>query len=210
MKPIVKNGEPDSLTEHRCKQFADYDNYAEKDDLRESLVGEQGGLCCYCMQRIEPDESRMKIEHWLCQEDNADRQLDYGNLLGACRGGMGKPRKLQHCDTFKGKLVLSRNPANPQHRVDRDLRYLTDGTIASGSEAFDLELNTVLNLNMTVLKNNRKAVLDGLKQWAERTDVLRREDIQRELAEWSAIEDGVFQEYAQVAVYWLQKRLRRA
>ena len=141
MKAIVKNAEPESLTEHRCGQFADYDNYAEKDDLRASLVAEQGGLCCYCMQRIEADESRMKIEHWLCQEDNPAHQLDYWNLLGACQGGMGKPRKLQHCDTFKGKLRLSRNPADLQPPVDRDLRYLADGAIESSDAAFNKQLN---------------------------------------------------------------------
>jgi uncharacterized protein (TIGR02646 family) len=210
MKPIVKSDEPESLAEHRCKQFADYDNYEEKDDLRASLVAEQGGICCYCMQRIGPTEARMKIEHWLCQDANEGKQLEYRNLLGACLGGMGKPRKLQHCDTFKGNLSLSRNPAKPNPRVDRDLKYLTDGTIISGSSAFNDELNDVLNLNLPVLKNNRKAVIDGLKEWAERSGNLRREDIRRELAEWNTIEDGVFQEYAQVAVYWLNKRLRRA
>lgn len=210
MKAISKNAEPESLTEHRCERFADYDNYSEKDDLRESLVDEQGGLCCYCMQRIVPNESRMKIEHWLCQEDNEEHQLDYWNLLGACLGGKGKPRKLQHCDTFKGKLALARNPADRTHRVDRDLQYLADGTIKSSNTVFDGQLNNVLNLNLAVLKNNRKAILDGLKEWAERTDVLRRQDIRRELAEWTTIEDGAFQAYAQVAVYWLNKRLRRA
>lgn len=210
MKPIVKSDEPASLTEHRCKPFADYDNYSEKDDLRASLAGEQGGLCCYCMQRIKPTMSRMKIEHWLCQEDNPARQLVYGNLLGACLGGMGKPRRLQHCDSFKGKLSLSRNPANTAHQVDRDLKYLADGTIKCSNSCFDQQLNEVLNLNLTVLKNNRKAVLDGLKEWAERTDILRCEDINRELSEWTTIEEGVFQEYAAVAVYWLEKRLRSA
>jgi hypothetical protein len=39
---------------------------------------------------------------------------------------------------------------------------------------------------------------------------LRRQDITRELVVWSTIEGGGFQEYVQVAVYWLNKRLARA
>ena len=203
MRPIEKRIEPRSLTEHRCQPFADYDNYRQKDDLRASLVEEQGGLCCYCMQRIAAHESRMKIEHWLCQEDNEEHQLNYQNLLGACLGSKGKPRKLQHCDSYKGKLPLSRNPANAQHHVDRDLHYLADGTIRCSNAKFDQQLNNVLNLNVETLRNNRKAVLDGLKAWAQKTGRLRRQDITRELR------DRAFQEYGQVAVYWLKKRLAR-
>ena len=162
MRPIRKGTEPRSLTEHRAQPHADYANYAEKDDLRESLVGEQGAICCYCMQRIEADSTGMKIEHWACQERHADRCLDYGNLLGACRGGHGNPRRLQHCDTRKANDPLSRNPAVAPP-VDRDVRYLADGSIGSDEAAFDEELNEVLNLNLVRLKNNRKAVLDGLK-----------------------------------------------
>ena len=78
MKRIVKGREPQSLLEHRLKSFADYDNYSEKDELRESLLTEQGHICCYCMQRISAD--RMKIEHWQSQDEYEELQLDYNNL----------------------------------------------------------------------------------------------------------------------------------
>jgi len=39
MKNISKGTEPKSLTQHRCNTNSDYDNYPDKDDLRESLVG---------------------------------------------------------------------------------------------------------------------------------------------------------------------------
>jgi len=38
MKQIKKGKEPDSLTAHRKKSHASYDNYPEKDDLRDFLV----------------------------------------------------------------------------------------------------------------------------------------------------------------------------
>jgi hypothetical protein len=46
MKKIIKQSEPRSLVEHRSKQRAnqnaDYENYPKKDDLRKSLLEEQG------------------------------------------------------------------------------------------------------------------------------------------------------------------------
>src|ERR1051325_418597 len=203
MRPIVKQSEPPSLTRHRVRPHADYDNYAEKDDLRKSLVGEQGALCCYCMQRIHPTGTRMKIEHWLCQEDHGDHCLDYGNLLGAGLGGHGNPRRQQHCDTRKGKRSLHRNPAKASPPVDRDVHYLADGTIRSDAARFDGELNDVLNLNMQRLKNNRMAVLDGLRHWAGRGGSLRKATIRAELIEWQTIEGSILRGDVQVAGYLL-------
>ncbi len=42
MKYIRKSKEPDSLTQHRLKPHSDYDNYKKKDDLRQTLLKEQG------------------------------------------------------------------------------------------------------------------------------------------------------------------------
>ncbi len=51
MKKIIKQSEPRSLIKHRSKQRAnqnaDYENYPEKDDLRKSLLEEQGYICCW-------------------------------------------------------------------------------------------------------------------------------------------------------------------
>ena len=44
MRTIQKNFEPNSLIEHRKQLHADYDNYADKDALRQSLVDEQRGF----------------------------------------------------------------------------------------------------------------------------------------------------------------------
>ena len=67
MRAIQKTAEPMSLTQHRANTNAVYDNYQEKDDLRESLSAEQGAICCYCLQRIRPTLDGMKIEHWHSQ-----------------------------------------------------------------------------------------------------------------------------------------------
>ena len=55
MRAIVKTQGPPSLIAHRQTPHSDYDNYPDKDEARQELVGEQRGLCCYCMSRIRPE-----------------------------------------------------------------------------------------------------------------------------------------------------------
>ena len=156
MRRIVKRPEPASLTQHRHTALADYDNYADKDALRAFLVAEQRGLCCYCLSQIRPEIGAMRVEHWHCRDNYLGEQLAYANLLGACMGNEGQPRKLEHCDKRKGNSDLSRNPADPACQIEELIRYKGDGTIVSDNEAFDRELNDVLNLNVAFLRNQRK------------------------------------------------------
>lgn len=205
MRTIQKNGEPASLTVHRQQAHADYDNYEDKDALRQSLVAEQCGLCCYCQSRIRPDATSMKIEHWQCQANYPGRQLDYRNLLGACLGGHGRPEREQHCDTRKGNTELCFCPADPTHPVERQIKFLGNGEIASGDAAINIALNDVLNLNISQLVSNRKAVLDAFKQRLGKGHL----NAARELRKWDGSQQGDLPEYAQVVVYWLEKRIAR-
>lgn len=101
MRDITKEIEPRSLTEHRAGEHCDYDNYQGKDELRQALVREQRGLCCYCMGRIRADTASMKIEHWGSQARFPGDQLHYQNLLGACLGGQSQPSNNQ---TLRSRL----------------------------------------------------------------------------------------------------------
>ena len=161
MRAITKGHEPRSLTEHR-NAGRDYVDYQDKDGLREALVREQRGLCCYCMGRIRPNRDKMKIEHWRSQAHYPELQLNYRNLLGACPGGKGQPPCLQHCDTRKRDRDLLWNPADADHAIETRVRYLPDGTIKSNDRLFDRQLNEVLNLNLAILKNRRKDKVDIL------------------------------------------------
>ncbi len=208
MKNIQKKPEPRSLRQHRCNTYADYDNYPKKDDLRHSLASEQRGLCCYCMQRIRPSSQNMKIEHWQCQDLYSDKQIDYNNLLGACLGGEGQAPEIQHCDIKKGNLDLTYNPANPLHDVEGSLHFLGDGTIKSIDAQFDQEINTVLNLNQSLLVKNRKEVLEALRQGLiqkKHSDA----DIFRELKKWNGDNGGELEPFCQVIVYYLRKKINR-
>lgn len=209
MKNISKGAEPESLNRHRCNTNSDYDNYPKKDNLRESLVGEQRGICCYCTQRIRPSADGMKIEHWQCQSRFPEKQLDYSNLLGACLGCQGQALERQHCDTRKGDLDLTYNPANPNHDVESKLAFLGDGTIQSTDTAFDSEINEILNLNERILVKNRKATLEPIKS-GFMTKKLSKADIQKELRKWNGeSDDKDLEPFCQVVVYYLRKKLRK-
>ena len=213
MRNISKGKEPASLTTHRETAHASYDNYPAdaKQKLRVALVAEQRGLCCYCMAIIEALPATMKVEHWQSQEDHEASQLDYSNLLGACLGGEGQPGDFQHCDTRKGKKNLKFSPADPAHNVEQRVSYLGDGTITSADEEFCAQLQDVLGLNLPVLRNRRKAVIDGLVGWLRdyRSRHHRGPDnatLMREWIRWAPAA-GSLRPYAQVALWWLNQRL---
>jgi len=94
MKYIKKQSEPLSLKQFRAIPGANYDDYMEKDELRQALGEEQGFICCYCMQRIKLET--MHIEHWKPRSLYPALSLDYKNLLAVCAGNAGNPQHLQH------------------------------------------------------------------------------------------------------------------
>lgn len=213
MRTIIKGAEPASLTAHRLTPHCDYDNYAAKAALRHALVTEQRGICCYCMGRIHNGTTTMKIEHWRSQSRCPAEQLNYGNLLGACLGGDGRPPHLQHCDTRKADRVLRWNPADPAHHIETRLRYELDGSIRSDDGGFDGDLEAVLNLNLPILKNNRKRILDAVLDWwrIEKRRIggaVPRSRFERE-RNWRTRGTGDLEPFCQVAVWWLDQRLAR-
>ena len=213
MRQIVKGPEPASLTAYRHTPDCCYDDYRAMDDLRYALVTEQRGLCCYCMGRIHNEPLTMKIEHWQCQSRYPREQLNYRNLLGACLGGQGQPPHLQHCDTRKGNSDLQRNPANAAHHIETRIWYEQDGSIHAEDAVFDCQLAQVLNLNLPLLKNTRKGVLDAVLEWWKREKAriagpVSRERFVREREKYIA-GNGEISPHSPVAVWWLGQRLAK-
>jgi uncharacterized protein (TIGR02646 family) len=220
MRAITKLPEPPSLTQHRATPHADYENYADKDTLRARLVFEQRGLCCFCGGRIIADKNRMKVAHWMPKTPNPQFQLDYWNLLGACPGNTGQPKKKQHCDTHQGDNPLSRNPANPDHRIEDFIQFLPDGTITSNDPALAQELGRrkadgdfeegVLNLNLPFLRTNRMKSLNAFTKGLSKRGHLSKPALGKLISRWRGDGPGELEAYAPVVVYWLRKRLARA
>jgi len=213
MIPIRKGTEPQMLQLYRLQHgvAAEYDGAGFTPDvknvIRSQLINEQGFLCAYCMGRIEPDSSSMKIDHWHCQNKYNDEQLDYTNLLGCCYG-IGNKTSDEYCDTSKKKSDIQFNPSNAAHYTRMQIRYKLNGVISSDNPDFDKELNEILNLNYSRLKENRKSVWCSVtKELSKLNGTAKRTKIERLLRMWRSKTGGKLQEYCGVAIYYLEKKL---
>ncbi len=211
MRKISKQSEPTSLIAWRATNPTDYNGYMDKNTLRDSLVSEQRGICCYCQCRIHSGYNRMKVEHWQSHERYPQERLVYRNLLGACLGGHGMPGRFQHCDTYKGDRDLCRNPADPDHNVDALIRYLSDGRVTSSNEELKEQLDSVLNLNLESLVESRKQQLVSfIKLLHLKPGQLNRAFWQRLLdRETGANHDRELRPFCGVIIYWARKHLER-
>ncbi|EII5416221.1 TIGR02646 family protein [Vibrio alginolyticus] len=181
MHEITKNSQPNSLTTYKNDPQASYDNLPQdvKADLKASLLSEQGHVCAYCMSRIK--DQNMRIEHWACQNNNRNLELDYNNLLACCCGNEGKPKHTYICDKKKENKVLTYSPANTAHSINNRIIYRHgSGKVTSNDPSFDKELNDVLNLNETRLVKNRQLALKAIQEELEKKKGIRsKQDIQK-------------------------------
>jgi uncharacterized protein (TIGR02646 family) len=165
------------------------------------------------MSRVAATDTDMKIEHWRCQSRNAHLELTYSNLLAACWGGEGQPGPLQHCDTRKGEQDVKFNPADRSSSIEGRIQYAVNGTISSTDVDYNAQLNEVLNLNLKLLKNRRKGVIDGLLAWLREYSTRHHRGadtatLQRKRTEWAPA-TGSLKPFSGVAVWWLDRGLAR-
>lgn len=209
MRTIVKGREPASLRKHR-EAGGTYADYRETDDARHALLHEQGHICCYCMRRIQLRS--MKIEHWDSQSDHPEKTTHWRNLLGACPGGDGDREAEKHCDTAKGDTPIKVNPVDKKQHCERCIQYLANGEIRSDDPEIQNDLNVTLNLNNEYLRRRRGQILDILKSRLDRKEdgFWKPEMLENELLQWERRDkEGMFREYCQVAIYFLQKLLKK-
>lgn len=235
MRLIRKDKEPRSLVEYRKLENATYDGLPTdtKIELRTALIGEQGGLCCYCMRRIRDDEekerkqqknekeSQVRIEHWKPQSrydgqsNHEDLTLAWTNLFAACNGNEGNAHSEQHCDVRKHNEEITLNPTNPRHIAS--LSYGTSGQLQSEDAALHRDLEDVLNLNHVTLQRNRKDAVQGMleslhrlaqKRTASKIGTFSDALLRAELARCSEFDaQNRLPPFAGALAYWLEKRL---
>jgi len=222
MRRIEKGPEPACLEEIRRTPGVNWNSAGGKQEMRESLWREQRGLCAYCMSRLtEPSAAQMKIEHYIARSHDDTYSFDWSNLLGVCLGNVGVEgsKQLYHCDTHRGHLhkdkqELHVHPA--QFPPDAGTRFsctkegelipsksLDDSTKSRVQETIDK-----LNLNIPRLKRNRREVLSVLQA------KLRKDDTPghiRAMLQAARHVDGGgrLMEYVEVAVQYLEKKLRQ-
>ena len=204
---IDKQREPDSWTEHRLTPCAKYE---PTQDLRNALLIDQGFICAYCMRRIPADDrpfelATSKIEHLLSQDNHTDLQMNYSNMVVCCSGRMNGE---MHCDASKGEADIQCSPLS--RAAMQTIKYKTDGTIESTNAVYNKELNDVLNLNVSILKDNRKAAWEAVRDYFKSRDSWNVPTLRKMLERYqSKGKKGKKIEYCGIVIYMLTKKLRQ-
>lgn len=216
MIKIVKGNQPNSLVIHK-KFRGSYGNMstATKNELRESLINEQGYVCCYCLKRIPENKADLhhtKIEHFKCQDNYAELDLEYSNLHLACKGNEGQSEKYQTCDTAKAnKDVISFSLID--NSLNGNIHYAKDGTVFSEQDNIEKEINEILQLNNDQnIKKTRASILKGVSESIrilQRKGKLTKNKLERELQNWQDRYDNKHRPFYPVAVQYLEKKIEK-
>jgi uncharacterized protein (TIGR02646 family) len=167
MKHIIKNPESAEFTEWKAQENANwkpsYDKLrgTQKSAVHQSLMREQGYICCYCEQRLYEEDSH--IEHFSPQHRDSQAALDYANMLCSCQRKLLR-REPRHCGNLKDdsryEPQLLASPLEPSC----ELRFSFDGDgCINSTYTVDLvarETIRILGLDIQKLNAMRKAVID--------------------------------------------------
>ena len=163
MKYIQKKASPQSLEQYKQEGGTEFKSLPSnvKKDIKESLLTEQGCLCCYCGDRITFATSN--IEHFKPKDSKLfpHLQLGYSNLLSSCLGGQIE-RQENHgyplsCDARKRNKIIPLSPTDPS--CESQFEYDLDGGIKGKTSDAQRTIDE-LNLNNQVIKHRRKAAID--------------------------------------------------
>ena len=184
MKYIQKQPEPASFTSWKLGEATDWQPSwsaldsapVVKQELKRSLIGEQGAICCYCGIRVTPGNSH--IEHLKPRESFPHHDVEYSNLLDSC-SAEGKDR---HCGSRKGNWYdaeLFISPLDPT--CELKFHFLADGRIVPKHGEDEAAETTIerLGLRSPKLNAHRKSAIeasglfdesmtaDDLKRWGD-------------------------------------------
>ena len=130
-----------------------------KRDIKQSILSEQGYICCYCERSI--DEEDCHLEHIKPRKKHPQYQLDYDNLSCSCQFELekGEPR---HCGNSKGSWYDANSFVSPlDQNCEGRFTYTFDGCIyaISGDKAAEVTI-VKLKLNIDKLNSFRKAAIE--------------------------------------------------
>lgn len=200
MKQIIKHPEPKEFiawkamaTENWTPKYANLQK-PEKEIVRQSLLSEQGNICCYCQRRITSQSSH--IEHFRPQANDTEDfslEIEYSNLHASCFPDAESEFPL-HCGPLKGahfdeNLLIS--PLEPNCETEFDFGF--DGTIAPKKHSKRAEYTiSLLGLDIKKLTAKRRLVIEVFISDLENET---EQDFQIFLTKYLDKNDGSFQEY---------------
>lgn len=164
MKLIVKGNEPQEVIDWKALANEywqpNFDELSgpEKRAMRQSLLKEQGQICCYCNQDISDDD--FHIEHFRPQENFEPLELVYNNLHVSCLKNK-KPGTPSHCGDAKANWFDNTLTLSPLDNHEASFKYLSNGDVEAANQNSG-EMVTRLNLKDESLKAKRKAEIAGI------------------------------------------------
>ena len=170
MKYINKGEEPKSFTDWKQQANDDWqpswENFRnpEKASTHNSLLQEQGFICCYCNRRISRDNSH--IEHLKPRARYSHLELDYTNLLASCQRERERKEPL-HCGAKKDEWYDEDLMVSPLDiNCNEFFKYTEDGQILP-TEVVDKKIaaeTTIekLDLNIDKLQDMRSKAIEAI------------------------------------------------
>jgi len=146
-----------------------------KKDVRDSLVQEQGFICCYCQQKIDLNENTI-IEHFIARDTQPEKMFDYNNILACCDGG-DKERTTEkkqgikktqrtplYCDREKSNDSISISPLDENCESHFSYEFNADSLFVSiiGISTEGQDTIQKLNLDVDILKSERGKAVAGI------------------------------------------------
>lgn len=167
MRYIIKRTSPDALetfkkqflrTQRRLPTYRDLSHkpyLAMKHVVKESLLTEQYGLCCYCLKRIGPHNSH--IEHLKPQSRFPEEDLAYTNLLASCNGIQNRNENCGHRkDDWYDEETIS--PLEPD--CEKAFSFIPNGSILPKNDRAAATIQH-LELNSFLLQRARQSAISA-------------------------------------------------
>ncbi len=132
--------------------------------LKQSLLEEQGYICCYCEQRVSERDSHMEHFRPRSKPEYEHLQLDYSNLHASCQQRLrkGEPRHCGHlkADWFEEGQVVGPLDANCEQRF----LFTGNGEVSPRDDGDAAALTTIerLGLDIPKIRALRSAAIDAL------------------------------------------------
>jgi uncharacterized protein (TIGR02646 family) len=210
VKYIKKSEEPESFTVWKNLANEDWqpswENFSkpQKTYVHDSLLQEQGFICCYCGRRINTDDSH--LEHLKPRTTYPQSALEYTNILASCQKDTVRKEPL-HCGKIKDKwyddnLMISPLDVN----CAEFFRYTDDGQIlATNNSEKQLAAETTIDklaLNIDKLKNLRAKSIEPI---LEIINTITEEERQNLILGFSETNSkGYYEEFCAAIIYLLK------
>lgn len=189
--------------------------------LKESLLQEQGYLCCYCEKYIGTSDyyTDCDIEHFMPRHPDKrylttaecsvceNAQMDYTNMLASCKGEWRD--SLDHCNHKKDNWFNFKTCVSPTDvRIKTIFGYTTEGKIFPiDGNKYGSDMQKHMNLNSEILKRQRRdAYVTVLEQEFDDEELLGdMEYINSTIQEYGQMHDGKYYEFNSMITYCLKK-----